>query len=63
MLQCYEIESNSKILRLRGPTPPKAPFLIKYNSKTLRLRGQCNSKMLRLQAAKNEGNLKFLFKY
>ena len=30
------------------PTPPKAPFLIKYNSKTLRLRGQCNSKILRL---------------
>jgi hypothetical protein len=48
---------------LRAANPPKAAFLIKYNSKTLRLRGQCNSKMLRLQAAKNEGNLKFLYKY
>jgi hypothetical protein len=48
---------------LRAANPQKAAFLIKYNSKTLRLRGQCNSKILRLRAAKNQGNLKFLYKY
>jgi hypothetical protein len=58
-----ENESNSKILRLRAARAPKTPFLIKDNSKTLRLRGQCNSKIWHLRTAKNQGNLKFFYKY
>jgi hypothetical protein len=43
---------------LRTANPKKAPFLIKDNSKTLRLRGQRNSKILLLRAAKKSWEFK-----